>query len=188
MCWLISIVSSNLWTIDSRRLLDTMQITKYDKDNLEGMLLNAIIQVRQLLNSRPDVSAVMDDLTALKNLRGGPADATAFHDFHVLAMAFESVWMHAFDENLRTSVQALYAETVRLYADQGLVVPNFDAINDINDLNNFINEVKKVIDPKFAGSVSPPPPAEVIRHLPKQRALGICSANFSRSILTYICN
>ena len=98
-------------------LLDTMQITNYDKDNLEGMLLNAIIQVRQLLNSRPDVSAVMDDLTALKNLRGGPADATAFHDFHVLDMAFESVWMHAFDENLRTSVQALYAETVRLYAD-----------------------------------------------------------------------
>jgi hypothetical protein len=156
-------------TLDNRLqgLVDTMQITNYDKDNLESMVLDAIIQVRQLLNSRPDVSAVMDDLTALKNLRGGPADATAFHDFHVLEMAFESIWLHAFDENLKTNVQDLYAQAVRLYADLGLNIPDFDAVNDINDLNKFLNEVKKVIDPEFAGSVLPPVPGSVIRVFPE---------------------
>jgi hypothetical protein len=166
-------------------LLDTMQITKYDKDNLEGMLLNAIIQVRQLLNTRPDVSAVMDDLTALKNLRGGPADATAFHDFHVLEMAFESVWMHAFDEKLKASVEALYAEAVRLYDDLGLVVPNFDAVNDIEDLNNFIYEVKKVINPKFEGSVQLPPPPSVIRVFPEAVTVWYLFSDQQRGVLSF---
>jgi hypothetical protein len=82
-------------------------------------------------------------------------------------MAFESVWMHAFNEDLRASVEALYAETVRLYTDRGLVAPNFDQINDIEDLNNFIHEVKKVINPKFAGGVLAPVPPSVISIFPE---------------------
>src|SRR5438876_404877 len=81
--------------------LDQQQATIADRDQLEGVLLSVIIQVRQLLNYRPDVGAIMDDLTAIKHLRGGPADAVAFHDFHVLQLAFRSVWVHAFDDNLK---------------------------------------------------------------------------------------
>ena len=46
-------------------------------------------------------------------------------------------------------------------------MPNFDAVNDIEDLNNFIYEVKKVINPEFVGSVLPPPPPSVIRIFPE---------------------
>lgn len=148
-------------------LLDNGQITSDDKDRLDSLLLTTTIQVRQLLNSRPDVSAVMDDLTVLKSLRGGPADATAFHDFHVLDIAFESVWLHAFDENLRNSVRALYEQTVRLYDDAGLVVPNFDEIRDIEDLNGFISEVKAVIDSESPGNVPLPVPPSVASLFPE---------------------
>ena len=109
----------------------------------------------------------MDDLTALKNLRGGPADATSFHDFHVLQIAFKSVWLHAFDENLKNLVQDLYAAAVRLYTDLGLVVPNFDAVNDIEQLNQFIADVQRTIDPKNPAKVLPPPPPSVVRVFPE---------------------
>jgi len=165
-------------------LLDSMQITRYDKDNLESMVVNTIIQVRAVLNSRPDVSAVMDDLTALKNLRGGPADATAFHDFHVLEMAFESVWMHAFDEKLKTTAQKLYAETVRLYDDLGLVVPNFDAVNDIDDLNHFVNEVEQVINPKALERILPPVPPEVVREFPAAATVWYLFSEIQQATLT----
>ena len=165
-------------------LLDGMQISTYEKENLESLLSDSIDQVRQLLNRRPDVSAVMDDLTALKNLRGGPADATAFHDFHVLAVAFESVWMHAFDDDLKTKAQALYAETVRLYTDLGLDVPDFDQINDIGDLNNFVNEVQKVTEPDLAASVLPPPPPSVILYFPEAVTVWYLFSDIQKALLT----
>jgi hypothetical protein len=126
---------------------DRQQITNADKDKFESVLLSVIKQVKQLLNYRPDVSAVMDDLTAMKNLRGGPADATAFHDFHVLQMALKSVWMHAFDENLKTAVGRLYEEAFKLYEDAGLTMPNTNAINDVNDLRALVDEIKRLVDP-----------------------------------------
>jgi len=138
-----------------QELLEALRITNADKENLETILLNVIIQVRQLLNNRPDVSAIMDDLTAMKKLRGGPADATAFHDFQVLQLAFESVWMHAFDEHVKGLAAKLYAEAVRRYDELYKTVPNFDALNDINDLYSFIGVVKKIMDPESNGAVVP---------------------------------
>jgi hypothetical protein len=41
----------------------------------------------------------------MRELRGGPADATAFHDFHVLQIAFKEVWLHMFDQNLKAVVE-----------------------------------------------------------------------------------
>src|SRR5450755_2232198 len=67
-----------------------------DLDMAQSLLIGAISQVRQLLNYRPDIGAILDDLAAVKRLSGGPADATSFHDFNVLQLAFRDVWMHAF--------------------------------------------------------------------------------------------
>ena len=53
-----------------RDALAKQQITSADETNCESILLSVIGQVRQLLSYRPDVGAVMDDLTAMKNLRG----------------------------------------------------------------------------------------------------------------------
>lgn len=135
---------------------ERQQITSADKEGFESLLLSVINHVRQLLDYRPDVSAVMDDLTAMKNLRGGPADATAFHDFHVLQMAFKSVWMHAFDEKLKTAVERLYEEAIRLYDDAGLTMPNANTINDIDDLRAFIEEIRRLAGPNSKSVLVPP--------------------------------
>ena len=39
-----------------QEMLDTMQISRADKDSLESMVVTAITQVKQLLNTRPDVA------------------------------------------------------------------------------------------------------------------------------------
>ena len=90
-------------------------LSERDLDTVQSIVLGAISQVRQLLSYRPDVGAILDDLTAVKRLSGGPADATAFHDFNVLQMAFRDVWMHAFDDDLKISAQELYEQAARLY-------------------------------------------------------------------------
>src|SRR5262245_25248505 len=136
-------------------LLNARQITNADKEDAHGILLNVIVHVRRMLNGRPDVTAIMDDLTAMKQLRGGPADATAFHDFHVLQLAFESVWMHAFDEKLKGLAAQLYANTVHRYEELYAAVPNFEAIDDINDLNYFIGEVRSALDSENPGEAIP---------------------------------
>src|SRR5688572_26839623 len=113
-----------------------------------NMLAAITSRVLQLLNHRPDVTAIMGDLEAIKNLKGGPADATAFHDFHVLQMAFKNVWMQAVDENLRVKAGELYEETVRLYSDAGVPAPAFDAINDIEQLKEFLRTVEDMFKKK----------------------------------------
>jgi hypothetical protein len=146
--------------------LDKQEITTLDKENFDSALLSVIKQVRQLLSYRPDVGTIMDDLTSVKKLRGGPADATAFHDFYVLQLAFKSVWMHAFDDNLANTVTQLYEETVKLYDEAGLIVPDFGALNDINELNVFITELKKTMD----STTAPPPPWQVTYWYPEAGA------------------
>lgn len=94
--------------------------------------------IRQFLSYRPDVRSVMNDLEALRHLRGGPADAKAFHDFYVLQIAFKNVWKHAFDKNVQGLVEQLYLEHMKLYDDAGLQLPPFGAIHDINDLEKFL--------------------------------------------------
>jgi hypothetical protein len=168
-----------------QEMLDSVQISRADSDTIESMLVAAISRVKQLLNTRPDVATIMDDLTALKNLRGGPADATSFHDFHVLQIAFKNVWLHAFDENLRNMVQDLYTAAVRLYTDLGLTVPNFDAVNDIDQLNRFIADVQRAIDPDFPGSVLPPPPPPVVRVFPEAVTAWYLFDEVQRASLVY---
>lgn len=128
----------------------TQKATATDADLVTQILLDLIRGVRQLLNYRPDVGAIMDDLNAIKHLGGGPADAEAFHDFHVLQMAFKNVWMHAFNANLKQAAASLYEETVKLYDDLGMPAPDVAAIDDIDQLQSFMSEVQSVIDPGAA--------------------------------------
>lgn len=111
-------------------------------------LLSSIgVQIRTLLNNRPDVQAVLNDLEALRHLRGGPADATAFHDFNVLQIAFKSVWQHAYDKNVQALVEQLYLEHMKVYDDAGLQLPNFGSITDIDDLMEFFQVTPTSIQP-----------------------------------------
>lgn len=130
-------------------------ITRAEREKLENLLLGIIVRVRQLLNYRPDVGAIMDDLTAIKKLRGGPADAVSFHDFNVLQMAFESVWLHAFDQDLKDLAEQIFHDTVYLYDFHGLTLPPLDAIDDINQLDSFLKQVRSAIDQTSVASQAP---------------------------------
>lgn len=167
-------VLSDLYTFQQLLLSSLQQrlkdglITKAVRDSIESIALGIIIDVRQILSYRPDVGAILDDLKAIKNLRGGPADATAFHDFHVLQMAFRSVWMHAFDDNLKAAAAELYKQTVRVYNEAGLVVPPLNAIEDVNQLADFLQTVKSTLAKSSAADAIPP---EVMQTFPT--AIGI---------------
>ena len=147
-------------------------VAKLNADAVTDLLLNCVAQVRQLMKFRPDVGAIMDDLAAMKALAGGPADVVAFHDFNVLQLAFRSVWMHAFSGTLGLAAGQLYEQTVMQFEDMGLNTPAFDAVEDINQLNDFINEVaavtQQVTGTQQAGLPDlKPPSALVVRYFPE---------------------
>lgn len=127
----------------------------------KSLVTNILARVTQLLATRPDVDAILGDLEAIKNLRGGPADTTAFHDFHVLQLAFKNVWVHAFDENLRQSAEQAYAAAVQLYDDAGLTIPDTGAVDDVQQLDEFLNAIRGA-----AGDVAPPVPDIVQQWFP----------------------
>jgi hypothetical protein len=133
-------------------------IFKDDSSKSEAIDITTRIfsRIVQSLNSRPDVTAILGDLQAIKELKGGPADATAFHDFHVLQMAFKNTWVHAVDANLRSVAEKLYEETVRIYDDAGIPVPAFGAINDINDLKSFLRDLESSIVHKQSPAANSP--------------------------------
>src|SRR5258708_19461594 len=98
-----------------------------DLDTLKGLLANTpedpkykiitsvITQIEQSLNYRPDVSSVLSDLDAIKTLKAGPADATAFHDFNALQIAFENTWLHPFANTLPAAPPHLHPPPAPLH-------------------------------------------------------------------------
>jgi hypothetical protein len=126
-------------------------LTEGDQSSILALVASTISQVRSLLNYRPDVGAVMDDLAAVKTLMGGPADATAYHDFNVLQIATRDVWIHLFDNDLKSAAGQLYDQANQLYAEAGQVMPDPGEITDINQLNDFIGGLSSV-----TGVVVPP--------------------------------
>lgn len=125
--------------------LNTLAILAEGEQKQSQAIEQIIAAVQSVLNYRPNVQAVIDDLEAIKNLRGGPADATAFHDFNVLQIAFKSVWKHAFDQNLQSLVEQLYLEHTKLFDGAGIQLPPFDAIMDIGNVNDLMRGIQKAI-------------------------------------------
>jgi hypothetical protein len=152
------------------------------REELERRILGSIAgQLEALpggLGKRPGQDEVNASLYQL-DLKGGPADTVAFHDFHVLQVAFRHVWTQAFDGKLRGGAEELYAELTQLYDEAGLQVPPVNAIDDVSKLERFVDDVRKtiggrptpgtdkkpVIDVSFMGfgkKVDPPPPANFV--------------------------
>lgn len=125
--------------------ISTSQMLPQETRDLDDELVRIVAMTRRLLGARPDVAAVMGDLAAIKSLRGGPADATAFHDFNVLQIAFEDVWLHMFDSNLKFAVQQLFEEVVGSGTGKYVALPAADAMSDIAQLKEFIESVRRVL-------------------------------------------
>lgn len=62
-----------------------------------------------------DVQGQIDRL----ELRGGPADTPAFHDFHQLQIAFEHVWMEAFNADMLDLMRQTYQQIEELGGNPG---------------------------------------------------------------------
>ena len=65
------------------------------------------------LGSRPDQAKVQKQVNDLV-LRGGPADAPAYYDFHNLQIAFDHVWTEAFDQEVVEQLKEVYQEILDL--------------------------------------------------------------------------
>jgi len=114
----------------------------------------AYIQERILgqVSELPDLEqaksySTIDELEKIKatinklELSGGPANVTAFHDFHTLQVAFEDVWTAAFEKNLRDDVLELYKQSVILHDEYGLEVSPMEDIADAQALREYLEEL-----------------------------------------------
>jgi hypothetical protein len=75
-------------------------------------------------------------------LRDGPSDVTAYHDFSSLQIAFEHVWTEIFDGQLTALGQELYREYVKLKDFTATDDEPDRAISTLDDLRQLIDEVR----------------------------------------------
>ena len=66
--------------------------------------------------TRPDIDDVEQSVKAF-SLHSGPADVPAFHDFHQVRIAFESVWSELFDDDVVGKGEELYEMLVEVGED-----------------------------------------------------------------------
>lgn len=140
--------------------LDSLQVMLASANAGQALSLAASCakHLTDLLRVRPDVDAILNDLEALKHLRGGPADTVAFHDFHCLQIAFKSVWEHAFDEKLRATAESLYAQATKLYEDAGLSIPDVGTLDDLDSWKKLTTTLAQVTGQTAPTNAGTPPP------------------------------
>jgi len=76
-------------------------------------------------------------------LRDGPSDVTAYHDFTSLQIAFPHVWTEIFDGRLRSLGEELYQEYVKLKVFAG-VDGDDDLISTLDDLGRLMDRVREL--------------------------------------------
>ncbi len=78
-------------------------VTSQDLPRFVGRLLNDMAPLDgngvAATGTRPDAAAVQKTVSELR-IGSGPADVTAFHDYHNLQIAFDHVWKHFVDDSL----------------------------------------------------------------------------------------
>lgn len=104
---------------------------------------------------RPTVEEIGSHITGLR-LEKGPADSTAFYEFHTLQIAFDHVWKEAIDQGIVSQGEALYDHAVNAGA----------APNNLRDLlTSAISTVRFIkLEP---AQQQPTPPVQVIFEFPE---------------------
>lgn len=77
-------------------------------------------------------------------LRDGPSDVTAYHDFTALQIAFAHVWTEIFDGRLRSLGEELYNEYVKLKVFAGADDGDDRSISTLDDLNRLIGDIREL--------------------------------------------
>lgn len=104
-------------------------------------LLNQRIAADLTIGTRPS----LDDLSAAvqKTVPAGPADTTAFYDFHTLQIAWQDTWSAVFDDATATELGQLYDQVVRVVGPQ--VASDVEGSAELGDLNAFLADVSSVM-------------------------------------------
>ncbi len=76
--------------------------------------------------------------------RPGPADVTAYHDFHDLQIAFDYIWKEAFDGTIMGPLKNLYAEVVR-YANQISGLPQ-EVVKRLEEQVTSVDDMQRLYD------------------------------------------
>ncbi len=122
--------------------LDTSVVSAFLAERVLGQVASLPpLQQAQSASTIEELRKIKETISKLE-LSGGPANVTAFHDFHTLQLAFEDVWTAAFDSRLREQVLDLYRQTVRLHEDYGLEVPPLEAVADANALREYLADLR----------------------------------------------
>ncbi len=91
-----------------------LDIPRYVAGLLEAPVQNGAMPLP--FESRPTQCKVQKQVNDLE-LRGGPADAPAYYDFHHLQIAFDHVWTEAFDQDIVEKLKELYRGILELGGD-----------------------------------------------------------------------
>ncbi len=103
-------------------------------------------------------------------VKGGPADATAFHDFYDLQIAFKHVWTEIFDGELERLGREMY-ETYRKLDKQVYGEENNDTIDEVNETYDLIRVEKELKSLRDRLANLNPPPESVIKLVPEITAV-----------------
>ena len=101
--------------------------------------------------TRADASTLQQRLDSME-LRGGPADAVAYHDFHSLQIALRSIWRRVFDRGLLARGEELYERWVAIRRFNGSEELTERELREIEDLETFLARVQS--DLSFAAGLS----------------------------------
>ncbi|MDG5492701.1 hypothetical protein [Psychroserpens sp. SPM9] len=100
--------------------------------------------------SRPNDQDINGNLN--KDIKVGPADTVAFHDFHSLKIAFKNVWTSSVDREFSKTLQDIYLETVIVAEEYGVdAQADFTEIEDLENLISVLND--KVAEIKTVSAI-----------------------------------
>lgn len=116
----------------------------------------------QLTNAAPPVWQPIEDPTGTApglEISTGAADATSYHDFFRLQIAFEDMWAELLDEGVKQTGEQLYAlwdalmdNSAQAYDDTGVTdrqsrfsLPPPDDLGGAEELTNFISQIQALL-------------------------------------------
>jgi hypothetical protein len=98
-------------------------------------------KVPQRANGTSAPGTNLNDTVKTFELRTGPTDVTAYHDFYKLQIAFEHIWTEVLDKQIGIQAQALYEEWVNRKMSQNLPAPN-PSISSVAELRQFMDDIR----------------------------------------------
>ncbi|MGL5081930.1 MAG: hypothetical protein ACRC8A_10635 [Microcoleaceae cyanobacterium] len=91
----------------------------------------------------------------------GPADVTAYHDFHELQIAFEHVWTEAFDKSMPTFFRSIYSEMVR-YKNRVSGIDELPPVRNVRDMRSLYEDFVALQETIESVNLAPPEVTESV--------------------------